>query len=249
MIKAKQNISFKKLVIFFIFVAVLILFRAVLFFITHSESQQITTNPAVSQVSACTRTVSYEMPPEFGRAISIIKQKMTSDDSFLNKFENCLNVQYDQLKNQNEGPEGVFMFDRAVSSPDSLKILVDNSYKNEDDYMTAVLLVHEITHAKQFYEGSDLSCVDKEVHAFWNEFLLLTNLNSGEKKSITARMYNPISLASLPIKALDNLIETIKVADAKCRGNKSCTQSESAELLKKQIESSPYYQEQCKNND
>lgn len=226
-------------------VSFFLLFIIVSAIISKPIEQRKDSTPETAKVDQCKRSESYQMAPEFERAVSIIKQKMVLDGGFLDKFENCLDIQYGQLKDKNEGPEGVFMFDSSVSSGDDLKILVDNSYKNEDDYMTAVLLVHEITHAKQFYENTNLSCVDIEVHAFWNEFVLLTKLNDGEKKSITARMYNPLGEASLPIKALDNLIETVKVADAQCKGDKVCTQNESAKLLKKQIESSPYYQKQC----
>lgn len=202
--------------------------------------------PETTNSESCTRSEPYKIAPEFERGISIIKQKMTPD-GFLDNFENCLDVEYDKLKEKNDGPEGVFMFDSSVSSPDDLKIFVDNSYQSEDDYMTAVLLVHEITHAKQFYEKQDISCVDKEVHAFWNEFVLLTKLNEGEKHAITARLYDPTKRSlSDPLRGIDNIIETVKVPFyGKCKQDMKCTQEESAKLLKKQIESSPYYKKQC----
>ena len=93
-------------------------------FLQQNETME---KPKITESSLCSRSESYEIAPEFIRAISIVKQKMTFEDDFLSDFENCINVQYDQLKSGEDGPEGVFLFDSSISSLNDLKIFVDNS--------------------------------------------------------------------------------------------------------------------------
>ncbi len=248
--KNKKSILKKILRVFSIFASLLVGFIIIFLVISFSSRfvrQKIEDKPKAVEVKSCTRTKPNKMDPEFERGISIVKQKMVPE-GFLDNIENCLNVDYDQLKKESDGPEGVFMFDSSVSSFNNLKISVDNSYKSEDDYLTAILLVHEITHAKQFYEKQDLSCIDREVHAFWNEFVLLTKLNEGEKYAITARLYDPTKKSlSAPLQGIDNIIEAVKVPYyGKCKQDMECTQRESAQLLRKLIEGTPAYQKLCK---
>lgn len=194
--------------------------------------------------SGCNRTEMYSMPPEFSRAISIIEQR-TADPTFMGDFKNCLNIQYKDLQAEGLNAEGVFLFDDSISSPNNLVMYVDSSYKEYDDYLTAILLVHEITHAMQFYRGTDKSCVEKEVSAFYNELVLYVKLNSEERKSIDARIYSQTSELSEPVKNVSNLLDIGLVASNGCNGNAECILGNYKTLLREMITESPFYQKQC----
>lgn len=198
------------------------------------------------QALGCNRTEMYPMSPEFSRAISIIEQR-TGDESFMGDFKNCLNIQYKDLKTEGIDAEGVFLFDNSISSPDNLVMYVDSSYKESDDYLTAILLVHEITHAMQFYKGTDKSCVEKEVSAFYNEMVLYAKLNKGERDALSARMYNPLDYpSSTPqIRALEDLIDLFLVANRDCNGEVQCSLDEGRNSIRNMIIGSPFYQKQC----
>lgn len=205
---------------------------------------------SVKEVDTCTRKEPYHLEPEFERAISFIEQRFSPiyAGNFLTEMKNCLNIQYGEL--HKDGAEGMFYFDNTVSSPNNLVISVDRSYLQKDDYMTAILLVHEITHARQFYTQTTKSCVDIEVEAFWNEFLLTTKFNEGEKKALLARMYNPNDYPSSDqnIRQLEETMDLLIEADKNCSGNTKCKQDKAIDLLRTKISSSPFYQKQCQLN-
>lgn len=195
--------------------------------------------------TGCFRTTPYPIPPEFSRAISIIKQR-TDDPAFLEGYENCLNIQYADLKEKGQGAEGVFIFDSSVSSQNDLRLYVDSSYKGYDDYSTAILLVHEITHASQFYHSNTKSCVDKEVQAYYNEIVLYTKLNAEERESISARMYNQTKEPSDPIQGISNLLDLLLSTGSRCNNNVQCMLGQFKVELQKMVTESPFYQKQCK---
>lgn len=200
------------------------------------------TNPSSS--SSCERKEPYSIPPEFSRALSIIEQR-TADLNFMSDFKNCLNIQYKNLQDEGLNAEGVFLFDDSTSSTNNLVIYVDSSYKNYDDYLTAILLVHEITHANQYYRGTNKSCVDKEVSAFYNEIVLYTKLNKEERESISARIYSKTNEPSEPIKNIGTLLDIGVIASKGCNGNSSCILQNYRNLLNKMVTESPYYQKEC----
>ncbi len=117
-----------------------------------------------------------------------------------------MDIQYSDLSKFGS-PEGFFIFDSNYSTSDDLRIFVDNSYKGYDDYLTAVLLSHEISHAYQFLTQKELvkktnavlapdivnslqSCFDKEIYAFNRELDFLNGLNKEEYDSFRTRILN-----------------------------------------------------------
>lgn len=144
---------------------------------------------------ACTRKEPYEMPEEFKRAFSIIKQRWTDygfsgGSDYIDSYKNCFNIQYGDLRMVG-GAEGAFWFDETISSPDNLQITIDNIYKFNDDLLTAVILQHEIVHALNFIsdkrDGVKTDCIESEIKAFTAESAFLRTLNQGEKDSIIQR--------------------------------------------------------------
>jgi len=149
--------------------------------------------PKTEEKVICSRSEMYPMPAEFQRALSLINeryvQKNDRNANLYSKMLNCINVQFgDTISDQ---AEGYFIFDTQNSTVEKLDIFVDASYTNYDDLTTALLLSHELTHARQFVDeivyGQRLSCVNKEVEAFQQQLLFETYLNAEEQRSITVR--------------------------------------------------------------
>lgn len=221
----------------------------------------------VTILTKCTRTSPYKMPPEFERALSLIRQRLKEyvPDSGIPEYWNCLNIQYTDLKKVGDNAEGVFMVDKSVSNPSNLVIYVDNSYHSYDDLLTAVLLVHEINHAAKHYDfvvyGKSLkSCMNQEVEAFQTQFTFLKTLNPEERNSIFYRIGTIIdtgrSAQSMPSKelnpALINLNQMITIflnaAKYQCNMDQECTEKLTSQGIRNMVENSPAYQKQCKTN-
>lgn len=149
----------------------------------------------MDQKAICSRTVPYDMPPEFQRALSLIIQRYSKkpDSNFgtYEKMVNCVNVQYSDIHSKQKTTEGYFIFDVEHSSLEQLNIYVDSTYSSYDDLTTAFLLSHELTHALQYVGevvySKKLTCVDKEVQAFEQQLFFQSYLNEEESKSIVSR--------------------------------------------------------------
>lgn len=237
-----------------------------------AQSDQVTVGQAL-----CNRTEYYpDMPPEFKRAISLIAQrteqslasdpvsgKLTPEEEEIlrkmGKYQYCLDIQYKDLSGYNA--EGIFAID-PTSSPERLTIFVDNSYESNDDLLTALLLDHEITHARQYYEdilGIDGviakatdspydHCINKEIEAFMSQYVTLTTLNQEEVKSLFYRVQDDFNSNS----AYGNVIQPLSYALLALSECNSLTNSCAASLVQSNVsnyvKSSAYYQEQCRQN-
>lgn len=210
---------------------------------------------------SCIRDVPYNKPPEFERAISLIKQRIpgwwtkTVGSKYEESIFNCVNIQYSDLKNYGDGPEGVFYFDNSISSPENLLILVDNSYQIKDDLLTAILLVHELTHAGQFlsnyFDGIKLSCIDNEAYAFYNELNFMVSLNAGEMAALNARIRDSFLVSyNRDVEGIQNLalIRNQSMQACQSRGlpnDTDCIWDITLDKVKSMVASNPYYQQQC----
>ena len=210
----------------------------------------------------CTRKEPYKMEPEFERALSLRNQRIqayfgTKKDS---SSQNCIFIQYDDLATKNgEGTEGMFLFDKK-SRLDKMTIYVDNSYKDKDDILTAILLQHELTHVSHFIDelsGKDkLSCVDDEVYSFMGQAYFLATLNSEEKKSIQSRLERYSNIDSITYDGLVSLMAMSNQSHSKCAvqykpNSEQLSQCEFLTLQKmveSYVRSNPAYQDQCKLN-
>lgn len=204
----------------------------------------------------CNRERPYPMPPEFERALSLVRQRQYSSESISvtpdrkKNIVNCLNIQYSDLSEMNA--EGIFTFDRN-STTDELRILVDNTYKEYDDYLTATLLSHEIVHAAQFtletHEGKSLSCYEKEEEAFRRQLDFLSSLNQEELESLV------LKVTSNPNKndayaGVYGLINISFQAYQQCNSNSdACFYDSIDQQIKDMVRNNPGYQEQCSYED
>lgn len=167
---------------------------SVIFLLTRINSTNNVTRKAdTSSTRLCNRNQPYDNPPEFERALSLLSQRQQESGFYPNGWTDlykCIRVQYQDLADS--GAEGVFLFDKN-SSKDNLQIYVDNSYKVNDDLLTASLLSHEATHARQLYDlitkEREISCFEAEREAFKQQMIFLfLILNEEERKSIQSRI-------------------------------------------------------------
>ena len=179
------------------------------------------------------------MPPEFERAISLIIQRFsqrinpTNFDENIKSVKNCLSVSYSPDIKKNNA-EGLFYFDEN-STKEKLNILVSDTYKANDDILTALLLTHEITHALQYVYNDKSSCYEQEASAFVNQVHFFTVLNEAERDSLVARATVG---GSSEIDDLFDLMESfIKLNRNDPYGS-----------ILKIVKENPYYQEQCANS-
>ncbi len=199
----------------------------------------------------CLRDKPYDNPPEFSRVLSLIQQRLDKDMSSKGmrlydfSFFNCLNIQYSDLSEV----EGMFLFDPNHSSLEKLDILVKNSYKENDDLLTAFLLSHEVYHAMNYLKkvnyGDKISCIDDEVDAFAFQLIFTQVLNTQEQQSISQRIYAGYYQSVVPLKMISDLWIIKNNADRYCGNNNDCYIKKLTTDIKSTITSNPYYQKQC----
>lgn len=184
----------------------------------------------------CSRKTPYLMTPEFERAVSLIIQRFSQSrnnvyfDEDIQSIKNCLYITYSPDVDKNNA-EGLFYFDESATN-EKLNILVSNSYKANDDILTALLLSHEITHALQFVYDSSASCFEKEADAFYYQSLFFTMLNKAEQDSLVARATTG---GSKEVDALFDFMEEVLKLD----------RSDPYGSILRVVKANPYYQEQC----
>lgn len=196
----------------------------------------------------CSRTTPYENNPEFGRALSLYKQRIEKIDPELGKIVNCVQIKSDDLRGKSDA-EGLFLFDKENADGNNLPIYVDNSYTNTDDLSTALLMSHEITHARQFIKslnGEDKStCIEKEAEAFSAQLSFFLSLNQDELKSILSRVQNDDTNPQTR-QVSDLLNYTYYPAIDYCPKNDSeCIAQQSRYYVYNYVQASPAYQKQC----
>lgn len=189
-----------------------------------------------SDATACSRIEPYPMQPEFERALSLIIQRLeqrNKDKDFIEtiqEIKNCLYISYSDDVDK-YGAEGLFNFDEN-STNERLNILVSNSYKANDDILTALLLIHEVTHAGQFVLDIESSCFDLEAQAFFNQIVFFTALNKAEQDSLVARATVG---GSREVDSLFDFMEAVIKLD----------RNDPYGSILKLIKDDPFYQEQC----
>ncbi|MBF0209118.1 MAG: hypothetical protein HQK53_19845 [Oligoflexia bacterium] len=198
----------------------------------------------------CIREEMYDMPEEFKRALSLIKQRLSNkmgENSGDFSFFNCLNIQYSDLKEA----EGVFTFVPGQSTIDKLNILVNKSYKSSDDLLTALLLSHEAMHASNYIDlvsnNIKTDCVDEEVKAFTMQLVFSASLTEGEMKSLNLKLNQGYNKIDNRLKIMWDLLTYRDYARKMCNtiDYDECFFKYFNSKAKNMITNNPYYQKQC----
>ena len=146
---------------------------------TNNKPSQIE-NEVTAKDVGCTRTTRLTNDPVYDRALSIIEEKYKTWEQggksnygtwhfFPSQLVNCIKVVEGNVRNTTEA-EGYFIFYDTAIKDNYFPITVDKDYFDADEIVNALLLVHEITHVRQYLDSlnnkDQLSCIDKEVEAF-----------------------------------------------------------------------------------
>lgn len=162
------------------------------------NSPSPTDNSRATSVSGCTRTTRLDNKPEYDRALSLIDEKYVSWEkgnsnwnAFPSQLTNCIKIIEGDVR-QTQKVEGYFVFNSDEIKDNYFPIYVDKDYAYSDDIVNALLLVHEITHVRQYLDtlnGKDnMSCIDKEVEAFYAEWNFYRFQFDETQKSIQFRI-------------------------------------------------------------
>lgn len=178
----------------------------------------------------CKRSQPYDAPPELLRALNLVIHKYDSSSAmsdyekrFYRAIASCTQLGYANLESTpGEGVQGVFL--APTSTNEKLMIQVERKYAQTDDLTIALLLSHELAHAKQFVERTGIDyfssaktedSLNDEVEAFRQTLYFASQLNEGEAASVLARikMYDKNS----QIAQISYLLELSNMALSSCR--------------------------------
>ncbi|EKE12884.1 MAG: hypothetical protein ACD_13C00134G0045 [uncultured bacterium] len=222
------------------------------------------TNTEKSKTASCTRTTRLENKPQYDRALSLIAEryevweKSPGLNTFPSQLTNCIKIVESDVR-ASQKVEGYFEFNGEEIKDNYFPIYVDKDYSYSDDIVNALLLVHEITHVRQYLDllnGKDnLSCIDKEVEAFFGEWEFSRFQGDETNKSIDLRIkYDEDLNPQLQIiKSINNYIVSQKFVGLVelCKdesSNNPCSKiidDHQKQMIKEIVVSDDYYQKQC----
>jgi hypothetical protein len=230
----------------------------VLDFATMFKGSTVSTTVPQTKNEYCARVEPYPIPEQLKRAVSFIIERYSKNqkDWYQNvgmdylKMKNCIDISFTNLNS--EGAEGMFSFDESVSTPERLVIQVDQSYINLDELSTALLLTHELTHARQFvreyFGGPKLDCVQKETEAYAQQTLFsMISLTKEEQNSLTSRIETG-STSSNQVRFFEQLVNWGYDATKGCTNAKDkdqCFLDGLVKSIKSWVISQSAYKEQC----
>lgn len=247
----------QKLLIFILITVILVVF---VLYRTNNAAKDKTTSvknePTIEE--GCTRNVRLENEPRFDRALSLVYEKVGKLQTdlgntsllFSPQLVNCISVKKSNLPDT-IGVEGFFVFNDKDIKPNYFPISIDKKYDNADDLVNALLLTHEITHVNQYINQLNnkdtLSCIDKEVNAFYSQLLFTTELNQEESKSLDLRIENDQNLHPQlqMIESMRSLRDPYIFS--KC-DDSDCVSRDMKNKINELILQNDYYKKQCKVN-
>lgn len=204
--------------------------------------------------SLCMRDHPYDTVPEIKEAIEFISSSFKEKSVSLEDIRNCLNIQYSLIKTGSSDVTSLFI--AGKSREDRLEIELDNSYRGKDKLLLAYVLVHEITHARQYLEykkgrlNKNSTCIDRETEAYLNQLFLLATLN---RESID-KVINSVDPGIKDYRAMVGMLNLFDAAASECGDSLDknylgvCRTQKFNEKIGTLIKDDPIYQQQCQNN-
>lgn len=198
-----------------------------------------------------------KLKPEFSRAIELSIQRLYgeySKENFLVNLADCVDIQYANL-NSNISTEKIDGKFESLDGKDGFEaqILIDESYKTKDDLLLSFTLIHELTHAEQFFNFKKdwklESCIDREAEAFNEEINLFTSLSEEEKASLFSKIKD-IKKNDSTLASLNQLIGISIKSALNCKKMDSeklvsCYKKSNLNALKKIISNNKNYIAEC----
>jgi len=215
----------------------------------------------------CTRKTRLKNEPCFDRALSIVNERYSVWEQggyanfgtyyfFPSQLVNCIKIIEEDLSDSG-GVEGYFIFNDDSIKTNYFPIYVDENYNEADDLVTALLLVHEITHVRQYLDllndVDELSCIDKETEAFDAAYNFAWRQYGENKKIIDLRLENDENLhPQLQIyknitDSFPKVIVSLSVLCPEGPGGNcgDLITKDRKDKIKSVISSDPYYIDQC----
>lgn len=230
-------------------------------------SQSTSTEPIAEQKIAdgCSRTTRLDNAPQYDRALSLIQQRIDDNEKWCDKY--CESKEYEKKLRFHQFPadltncikiveedidgdaEGYFTFDSDDIQPNYFPITVDSSYSFSDDTLTALLIVHEMTHVQQYLGtlngNDDLSCRDKEVEAFISQIDFYTLLSNEEIDSIVLKMNESKEDKHPQVAMLKTMVDINRDGTCPLFTDDECSEKNLRNKLFQIISDDPIYQHQC----
>ena len=173
-------------------------FIASLLFYNYGFKKGFDSPPEEKLMTACNRISPYEIETSLKESLDLIFENYRSSSyfekderDFYLSMRNCIYLQYDKLSTEKEKISGTFV--PRNSNQQKLYISMDSKYSSldYDVYDRIFVLVHEMTHAKQYYEYTRLGVaklqIDKETEAFRQEIIFFMSLDEKTKKELSKR--------------------------------------------------------------
>lgn len=210
----------------------------------------------------CSRKEFYSNPSEFNRVLNYIKEREeNSAKSPAYKYApfpliptsilNCLSVEYINSR-EGLGAEGYFVFDPIKANSNYLPIYVDNSYKNTDELLSSLLVVHELTHALQFVNKSELSCIEKEVEAFYMQYIFFLHKSKDQDLDKYNDFIKSSNYRKHPQIQIMNSILYWNTAEAErlcpygsTQNTNKCLDEVTKRQIREMVSGSDFYKRQC----
>lgn len=199
----------------------------------------------------CEREMPFTRGTDFEGLINIVYVRLNGNESkfdneYINvarEYKNCLVVNYSTSSDL-----GMF-YSNQDNSLNALKLTVNNAYEHKYDVFTQLILSHELTHVGQYIEqvkyGKTLSCVDREVYAFKNMLSYFSLLSDNQRKKLLDDLFFN-EYPDPTVTTFKQLLDFSTKAWGECNNNdKVCFNRTYTLLVKKFIENSPSYKEQC----
>lgn len=232
-----------------------------------NKSDKIPINVTDSPVEInCSRTSRLENRSPYDRALSLIEEKYDLWEKsgsgygswyfFPPKLVNCIKIVESNVKSKT-GAEGYFTFNSPDIKNNYFPINVDSDYIYADDAINSLILVHEITHVEQYLQSLDkkkiqLSCIDKEVEAFYALWKFYSIQFPETLKSINLRIENDNDLhPQLQLLRIMKDNFSFEGVRSKClnglgKDDKNCIDNYRKNEIKTLLLQDGYYKEQCK---
>ncbi|PIZ45823.1 hypothetical protein COY32_04705 [candidate division WWE3 bacterium CG_4_10_14_0_2_um_filter_41_14] len=143
-------------------------------------------NPIIHRLQAV------ENPQATKAAFVVLREYLTDFYPALVKELPNTKILYQQMDNGIEG----YVVPAEISESKQNIIYINDHFQKEPAVLTAIVIVHEMTHVLQFKNGSEHDCVEKEVTAFTNEAYFYAFLDTKDRNTLlyAARKFeDPVS--------------------------------------------------------
>ncbi|HUQ84896.1 MAG TPA: hypothetical protein VM077_01100 [Candidatus Limnocylindrales bacterium] len=206
-----SNILIKSKYRFVPLILIIIIIFGIYYFVKNQQVQvekndtkvQLDANEKIVKKLGCTRKTRLDNKPPHDRALSLIEEKYKLWEKsgegkgswyfFPSELVNCIKVIESDVRNKT-GAEGHFIFNDSKIKENYFPITLDKDYSYADDSINSLILVHEITHVEQYInslnKSDGLTCIDKEVEAFYAQWKFYGIQFPEARKSIDYRIEN-----------------------------------------------------------